>query len=332
MKFSIKYRVIASAIVGIAAITELTLRIGFGLGNPILSQTDPDTGYVVRPNQKVFRLGKVLEYNQYSQRSEQITPDKPLGVLRILMVGDSILNGGNPTDRSQTITELFKSKLSASGHSAQVLNASAGGWAIGNELGYLRKFGTFQSDAVILEIGTNDLSQATATSDIVGHHPAFPDRPPLTAIQDAWSRYFWPSLLGILNFYSPSTDFAPNYVSVEPARQFEKNLQEVEAIAKLVRTQKHPFFVLFVPDLSNLVPINNPPKYKLALIQKLKSLEVPVIDVQLAWSILPQATVKTYFRSDELHLSVSGNQSVANLLDRQLCGTDSLKVCYNYTH
>ena len=125
MKFSTKHWLLGSAILALTA-TEVSLRLAFGLGNPVLSQADPDTGYRFQPNQQVFRFGKHIEYNQYSQRSQPITPEKPKGTLRILITGDSVLNGGNPTDQSQTISELLKVKLSSSGLPAEILNASAG--------------------------------------------------------------------------------------------------------------------------------------------------------------------------------------------------------------
>lgn len=100
MKFLAKYWISGSVIV--VLITEVTLRLAFGLGNPVLSQADPNTGYRFQPNQKVFRFGKKVEYNQYSQRSDPIILEKPKEILRILMTGDSVLNGGNPIDQSQT--------------------------------------------------------------------------------------------------------------------------------------------------------------------------------------------------------------------------------------
>ena len=122
----IKYWIPAS--VATLAATEVTLRLAFGLGTPVLSQADTATGYRFQPNQKIYRFGKNIEYNQYSQRSEPITPEKPQGKIRILMTGDSVLNGGNPTDQSNIITELFENKLTTSNHPAEVLNASAGSW------------------------------------------------------------------------------------------------------------------------------------------------------------------------------------------------------------
>ncbi|MFN6519066.1 MAG: SGNH/GDSL hydrolase family protein [Nostoc sp. CreGUA01] len=328
-KFSRKFRKYRIPIYIIVAllITEISLRLLLGLGNPVLSQADAYTGYRFQANQKVFRFGKRIEYNQYSQRSEPITLEKPEGVLRIMAIGDSILNGGNPTDQQQIITEILKSKLITAGHLAQVLNASAGSWGFGNHLGYLRQFGTFNSDAVIVEIGTNDLAQPTSTSAVVGNDPNFPNHPPLLAIQEAWTRYIWPRLLQTLQIGSAPSDFPVTPSAAEPDRQFRENMQNLKNTVQLVRIQKIPIFVLFVPQLSNLVPSNNQPKYKLEFIEQLKSLQVPLIDAQIEWSSLPKKKLETFFR-DDIHPNEAGNQALANLLFQQLCVTGQLPACY----
>ena len=48
-------------------ISEVFLRLGLGLGKPALVQADSDTGYRFQPNQHVWRFGKTMVYNQYSQ-------------------------------------------------------------------------------------------------------------------------------------------------------------------------------------------------------------------------------------------------------------------------
>ncbi|MDF5739830.1 MULTISPECIES: SGNH/GDSL hydrolase family protein [unclassified Nostoc] len=317
-KFFRKYKTLIYITIAII-FTEIFFRLLLGLGNPVLSQADPYTGYRFQANQKLFRFGKRIEYNQYSQRSEPINPEKTQGVLRIMMIGDSILNGGSPTDQQQIITEIFKSKLLTARHPAEVLNASAGSWGIGNHLGYLREFGTFNSDVVILEIGTNDLAQPTSTSAPVGNDPNFPTHPPLLAIQEAWTRYTWPRLSKIFQIGSVPSDFPLTPSSVEPDRQFQQNMQTLKTTVQLVRIQKIPIFVLFVPELSNLVPSNNLPKYKLEFIQQLKFLQVPLIDAQSEWSTLPSKKVETLFR-DGIHPNEAGNQALANLLFQELSG------------
>lgn len=329
MKSTAKYWLPSSVIVALTA-TELSLRLAFGLGNPVLSQADPYTGYRFQPNQKVFRFGKNIVYNQYSQRSEPITLEKPEGILRILMTGDSVLNGGNPTDQAQTISELLEAKLSASGRPSEVLNASAGSWGIGNQLGYLRKFGTFQSDAIILQIGTHDLTQPTSTNAPVGHHPAFPTHPPLLAIQEALTRYAWPRLSSIFRLSSSPTESSlPSSIDLD--QQFKQNMESFKTIVALVRAKKIPIFILFTPSREDLVPTPHLSPYKSQFLKLLNSLQLPVLDTHTTWLTLPTTTVETYLR-DSVHLSVSGNQAVADLLLQQLCIARQSPVCRQEIH
>jgi len=324
MKISAKYW-IASSVLALFVGTEVILRTVIGLGNPVLVQADSLSGYRFKPNQNLTRLGKKIQYNQYSQRSEPITLKKPPTKLRILMIGDSVLNGGNPTDQSQTITELLEAKLSVSGYPAEVLNASAGSWGIGNSLGYLRKFGTFNSDVVILQIGIHDLTQPTSTSAVVGKHPAFSTHRPLLATQDAWNRYIWPLVASKLGYIIPTGDFASSPISLSPDRQFKQNMQHFKEIITLVRGKKIPVFVLFTPNSNDLSPKFNVPKYKSDFFRFLNYLQVPVIDIHTAWSTLSPATVESYYR-DYVHISVPGNQAIAQNLFQQLC-LQRQKVC-----
>lgn len=316
-----KYWILAS--VAALAATEATLRLAFGLGNPVLSQADIETGYRFQPNQKIYRFGKNIEYNQYSQRSEPITPEKLQGKVRILMTGDSVLNGGNPTDQSNIITELFENKLLSSAYAAEILNASAGSWGIGNQQGYLRKFGTFNSNAVILQIGTHDLLQPTSTSERVGKSPNYPNQPPLLALQEAVSRYALPKVTSIFKLKSSPAEIPELKQTNE---QFQQNMESLKAIIHQIHNQNIPVFVLFTPNRKDLLPTPQTPKYKTQFIQLLNSLQVPVIDTHAAWAKLPTATVKTYFR-DSVHLSIVGNQAAANLLFEQLCVEKELLAC-----
>lgn len=303
-------------------LVEIWLRVAFGLGHPALLQADPYTGYRYQPNQDLVRFGKRIVYNQYSQRSEPITSTKPADRLRVLMVGDSVLNGGNPTDQSQTITELFEQQLIANGHAAEVLNASAGSWGPGNELAYLQHFGTFNSDVVILEVGANDLVQPTSGSDRVGKDPNFPDRNPGSAIQEGIGRYILP---GIQRFFR-LTPLSEIPLAEHPARQFERNQRSFAAIAALVRERQLPFFVVFVPRYYNVIPRLAGPEFKSEFLRQLAALKIPVIDAQTAWAKLPFQTVHSYFRDSD-HLTAAGNEAVAALLYQNLCLEKQLRAC-----
>lgn len=325
MKFPAKYRIPIYALFFLVVI-EVILRVAFGLGNPTLLQADADTGYRFSPNQIAFRFGKRIKYNQYSQRSEPINANKPQGTLRILMVGDSILNGANPTDQNDIISELFKARLMAKKRSVEVLNASAGSWGIGNELGYIRKFGTFESDAVILEVSTHDLTQPTSTSQRLDNNPNYPTQPPILAIQEALNRYALPKLVSIFHFKSTPPEIPSSSLNLD--LQFKQNMQQLKVLAQQVRSQKIPLFILFIPQIDNLVPTINTPEYKLEFLKLCQQIQVPVIDVHANWSNLPPATIKTYFR-DDVHPNVPGNQAIADLLFKQICAERKLAACSN---
>jgi len=314
-----KYWIPGCAIASLTAI-ELALRL-LGLGNPPLLQADANAGYIFAPNQVVYRLGNRLEYNQFSQRSEQIDSAKPEGTLRILMIGDSVLNGKSNTDQKETIPELFEARLLGIKKQVEVLNASANSWGIGNQLGYIRKFGTFESDAVILQIGTHDLLQPPSSSVGVGNHPLMPNRKPLLAIQEVFQRYVSPQLSSVFVSNSPAAG-----VPVSESQLFMENMQRFEQIVALVRAKNIPLFVLYTCDRADLLPVPNQPKFKSEFFDRLKALKIPVIDSHAAWSTLPKTRVESYFR-DGVHPTAPAYESIADLVFQQLCIQKKLVAC-----
>ncbi len=323
-KISYKYKILVFIIVTLVAF-EVLLRLLFGLGNPVLSQADTYTGYRFQPNQTLLRFGKRIEYNQYSQRSEPINLQKPEGTLRILMVGDSVLNGGNPIDQKHILTEQLEAKLKASGQPTEVLNASAGSWGIGNHLGYLKEFGIFNSDAVILQIGTHDLTQPTSTSERVGHDPNYPVHS-LSAIQEAFTRYIIPRFLENVNLNPFSNQEIPQISPAQENQQFQKNMKLFKAAVKLVRDKNRPIYILFTPNRYDLIPKPATPPYKPEFMQIIKSLQISVFDTYEVWSKLPTNVVETYFR-DEVHLSQAGYKVAANLIFQELCIQQKFPGC-----
>jgi len=314
-----KYWIPGCAIASLSAI-EIALRL-LGFGNPPLLQADANAGYIFAPNQVVYRFGNRLEYNQFSQRSEQIDSAKPEGTLRILMIGDSVLNGNNTTDQKETIPELFEARLLGIKKQVEVLNASAGSWGIGNQLGYIRKFGTFESDAVILQIGTHDLLQPPSSSAGVGNDPLMPNRKPLLAIQEVFQRHVMPKFSSIFVSNSPAAG-----VRVSESQRFMENMQRFEQIVALVRAKNIPLFVLYTCDRADLLPLPKQPKFKSEFVDRLKALKIPVIDTHAAWSKLPKTTVESYFR-DGVHPTAPAYESIADLVFQQLCIDKKLVVC-----
>jgi hypothetical protein len=179
------------------AVGELFARFYLGLGDPPLSIADPEIEYLFAPNQHCRRFGNTITYNQYSMRA---TPDFPKqktdpNELRVMVLGDSVINGGVQTDDSQTATALLQHKLQEKLHRPVLVgNISAGSWGPANLLAYIDRHGLFDADVVVIVLSSHDYADAPTFTPTVGVSPSFPDQKPILALQEGFSRYLLPRL------------------------------------------------------------------------------------------------------------------------------------------
>jgi lysophospholipase L1-like esterase len=170
---------------------ELFARFYLGLGDPPLMVADPQIEYLNKPDQTVHRFGHIIHYNAYSMRSEDFPAHKSdPNELRVLMIGDSVINGGAVLRDDQIVSSILKSHLSEDLHRPVVIgNVSAGSWGPPNEIAYLKRFGTFDADIVVLVLSSHDITDVPTFQPIVGIDPAFPDHKPLFALSEVKQKY-----------------------------------------------------------------------------------------------------------------------------------------------
>ena len=202
---------------------ELWLRLEYGLGNPPLVYRDNSYRYAFVPNQSTVRFGHLIKYNREGLRSEELD-DRP----RVLCLGDSVTNGGSPTDQSNTFPYLPESALRLDGKNVQFLNASSGGWGPAEEYAFLSRWGIYGSRAVVIEIGTNDFYQEAADA-AVGTDPNFPDRKPVFAIQELVVSYLLPRVQAL--FSESSKNDAP----VLARDRLDSNMKIIEAMIQYAK-------------------------------------------------------------------------------------------------
>lgn len=187
---------LALCAIGLLLAGELGLS-WMGFGSPLLyrASADPlDLGqYEPVPNQNVMRLGRQTRINSLGTRGREIERQSKQGAYRILVLGDSVTNGGTLVNDAETYPAQLESKLREAGCPAEVLNASAGGWSVFNEAGWLRAHGVHGSQMLIWTINTSDLTQAHQDS-VLGVHPSVPDEKPLLATEEVVIRYVLPRL------------------------------------------------------------------------------------------------------------------------------------------
>lgn len=230
---------IAAAALLVAVIGELAGR-AYGLHQPVVYQTTA-YGYRVAPNQDARRFGNEIRYNALGLRNEAVGPVPASGVTRVLCLGDSVVNGGAITDQAETVPYRLATLLRQRLGPVEVLNASAPGWALANELGWLSRHGTLDSRFVVLIVSTHDLFQALAPASLVDTHPSFPSRRPMLALQDLVRHYLLPRLSADASVADPG---AAGVTASEI--QARRNREHVLAIAGIVRQGPGRLLVVFL--------------------------------------------------------------------------------------
>ncbi len=295
----------------ILLLLEIGLRWFFGFGNPLIYITDPHIGYLLAPNQQTRRFGNSIQINQYSMRTAPISEKPSPSTLRILLLGDSIANGGWWTDGANTISSLMMGSL-ATNHrdkftDVEVLNASANSWGPRNELAYLQYFGNFHSQAVVLLINTDDLFASAPTSLPVGRDRNYPANHPPLALVEVFQRY--------LIKQKPIPELRAIYK--EGGDKVGFNLDAIDKIHTLTHQNNLQFLLVMTPLLREIGepgPRDYEMKARQRLIEFSQSRGITYIDFLPIFNSQPDPQALYH---DTIHLNLSGNQLVTNtIIDR----------------
>jgi hypothetical protein len=176
------------AVVSLAGLllAEAVCRYALGLGDPPLVIRDHACGYRFAPSQSVHRFGNRVSYDHRSMRGRHsaVPANNAYGVL---VVGDSVLNGGSLTDDADTAGALLNDmSIQIGGRHAAFRNLSAGSWAPPQQLAYLRTYDTGPLDSVVFVLSSHD-----ATGRHVGDSTPFPTRRPWLAAEELVFRYLF---------------------------------------------------------------------------------------------------------------------------------------------
>lgn len=160
---------IAMACVGALVAAELSAQI-VGVADVPLYRPDLDYGYIPAASQDGAWLGKRWVYNERSMGVDERW--RPGGVL---LIGDSVVNGGNQTDQPKRLGPQLEALTGR-----QVWPVSAGSWALLNQLAFLRENRDLVegSDAIVFVLNAADFGEPSVWTDA----PEKPSRPPVSAI------------------------------------------------------------------------------------------------------------------------------------------------------
>jgi GDSL-like Lipase/Acylhydrolase family len=304
--------IVLTVIAALFVMIEVGLRSLFGFGNPLIYVGDDKIGYLLAPNQRTRRFGNRIEINQYSMRSAPIEKTASPSTLRVLLLGDSIANGGWWTDQDNTISSLMMRSLNAVNtdkyQEIEVLNASANSWGPRNELAYLQRFGTFNAEAIVLLINTDDLFATTPTSLPVGRDRNYPDSKPALALVEVFERYVTKQKL------------IPELKAVQDEKgdRIGINLEAISKIQALTRENNCQFLLVMTPLLRE---IGKPGSrdYEITARQRLKDFteaqQITYIDLLPTFNAIKEP--KAIYQ-DHIHFNLQGNQLLREKIELKL--------------
>ena len=301
---SFKFKCLSIVLISFS-IVEIILRYAFGFCDAVLYQPSPAYEYIAQPNQHRYRFFSHIDYNSYSQRSEE--PDSTKTI--VLGLGDSVIFGGTMLDQDSIATTLFSKETGM-----QMLNISSGSWGPDNCAAYLKEKGTFGAKAMVLVCSSHDAFDVMSHIPVVGIYPNYPDEQYKLAIWEVVDRYLMPR---IKVYFSGKQLLDPDAQVVEKVKgdegvakkalNFDPGFDQLLQISE----EKHiPFFIYLHPEVSEVMSR----KYKkggLMIMEWAKTHHVELID-----GLNEGVTVDIY--RDVIHLNEKGQRNLANSLKKMI--------------
>ena len=284
---------------------ELILRYVFGFCDAVLYQPSPAYEYIAQPNQHRYRFFSHIDYNSYSQRSDE--PDSTKTI--VLGLGDSVIFGGTMLDQDSIATTLFSKETGM-----QMLNISSGSWGPDNCAAYLKEKGTFGAKAMVLVCSSHDAFDVMSHIPVVGIYPNYPDKQYKLAIWEVIDRYLMPR---IKVYFRGKQLLDPDAQVVEKVKSDEgvakKALNFDPGFDQLLQISegKHiPFFIYLHLEVCEVMSR----KYKeggLMIMEWAKTHHIKLID-----GLNEGVTVDMY--RDVIHLNEKGQRNLANSLKKMI--------------
>jgi hypothetical protein len=226
---------VACLVLASFALLEISLRWIVGLGDPPLYDAHPTIEFLLRPG-NYRRFGNRVTVNSAGMRSPEIAiaPKGP-SELRILVIGDSIVNGGSLTDDDALATSILARQLGQVVPTT-VCNVSAGSWSPGNWLAYIRERGTFGAAYAVIILNDGDATDSPTFAPLGPEHPT--EKPTFAT---------WEVLVTYLPRYVPFLRRSPSIAAgqVEPP---PRPLDELAAGVELLRNAGVEVSAVLVPS------------------------------------------------------------------------------------
>lgn len=151
--------------------------VPFSIESNMYFEADPSTGYRLQPGGiGHYQMNIPAVANSHGHRDVEVTLEKPPGVFRILVLGDSFTVGANVRQEEAYPKVLEKQLKNVYGPRIQVVNTGVGGWDPFQYAQYFEHYGhQFEPDLVLIGffVGNDTFSDFTNAGQlgtaILGH-------------------------------------------------------------------------------------------------------------------------------------------------------------------
>ena len=148
----------SAILLALAVLLEIGLRVLWGNGVPIRTVPHPTIEYVNPASAEFERFGNRIAFNAYGMRGPDFprTKQSP-GDLRVLVLGDSVVEGTERLDQSALATTLARTQLRALvGGDVEVANVAAVSWGPPNLLAFVKEYGVFDAELAFVVLSSHD--------------------------------------------------------------------------------------------------------------------------------------------------------------------------------
>lgn len=295
-----------AAVIAAACAGELVARFGLGLGDPPLHDAYPDLEYASRPGM-YRRFGNSIRVNSHHMRSEEFparkkTPDE----IRVLLMGDSVVNGGALTDQAELASEQLQVDLADRlGRPVVVGNVSAGSWGPGNLLAYALRFGLFDADVVVIVLNSRDAGDNPTNEPIVGIDPSFPDHAPWSALAEAVMRYALPKIMP-----RPVTSGTP--ADPDAPAAIAQGIRDLGSLCDVVQSSGARAVLAHFPNRAELTGSMLPGHDAIAAFAAAKG--IPLVELAPRLASAVDGGMDPYRPADTIHPNAPGQRIIAAAL------------------
>lgn len=292
----------AIVVVGLGGV-ELATR-ATGVVDFPLYEADDAIGYILAPDQS----GTFLNKNSWNLNEKSINagPWEPKGDRDILLVGDSLVWGGNPQDQGDRLGAQMEKILP----DWAVWPISAGSWSVGNQLVYFERNPDVleEGDIIVWVLNRGDLSAASQWTQESTH----PRSRPASAFLYAFDKYVRPR---VFKRAKPAPEPTGLEVSKNPYLDEETITEFRKFVAAQVAERDVKFLFLAYPGKSLVSGEDDEKKMYETFLERL---DQAVGQYGVVYDLRDSAVWTADLYRDQIHPNVEGNTVLAGEIVRLL--------------